>query len=305
MDISIIILNWNGLGFLKECVPSVIRACRNYGDNCEIMVVDNGSRDGSRDYLKLEFPFVRIAALERNFGFAKAMNIGIKEAAHSLVVCLNNDVVVDKNFILPLARYFNDGSVFAVAAKMFLWDRKTLYFGRTNLNFRWGFMHRVIWDSAVSAYTLYACAGGFAVDKNKFLKIGGFDEDMDVYWEDLDLCYRAWKQGYKTIYEPQSMIYHKFHGTNLQKYGRRGIDRLSGRNYTLFVLKNIHDRKLLSCHLFFLPVLMFASALAGRSRFAAGILSSFKIWPIFLKKREAERKKAIFSDREVLNMSSK
>ena len=306
MDLSIVILNWNGLRFLKECIPSVITAAEACGHNCELTVVDNGSSDQSMDYIKSNFSRVRALPLQENLNFTKAMNIGIREAKYPVVICLNNDVVVDRNFIAPMAMHFlGDKMLFAVAAKMLLCDKKTLNFGRAIGGFRYGFFVRKIIDSAMSINALYACGGGFAVDKNKFLELGGFDEDMIVYWEDLDLCYRAWKQGWRTIYEPKSIIYHRFHGTNLKKYGKNGIDVLSGQNYFLFIVKNIHDRIIFFQQLLFIPLLILLTLVSGKIYFARGILQSVKRWPIFLKKRKTEKQKAIFSDRAVLRMSNR
>lgn len=303
--VSIVILNWNGLDFLKICIPSVVKAIDFYRNGCEIIVVDNGSTDGSVNYIKNNFPQIRIIALKENFHFAKAMNIGIKEAKGDIVIGLNNDVIVEENFIAPLVSYFSqDGNIFAVAAKMLLWDRKTLNFGRAVGKFKFGIFRRVFQQPSLSTNTLYACGGAFAVDKNKFLELGGFDEDMIVYWEDLDLCYRAWKQGYKTIYEPRSIIYHKFHGTYAKKCGEKGIHLISGENYFLCALKNFHDKSLFYKQLFSLPLLILIAPLLGRAHFSLGLLRSIRRWPVFLRKRKEERKKALFSDREVLYMSS-
>ena len=116
-----------------------------------------------------------------------------------------------------------------MAAKMLLWDKKTLNFGRAIGSFRFGLFRRRLIDSSNITNTLYACGGGFAVDKTKFLRLGGFDEDMIAYWEDADLCYRGWKRGWKTVYEPRSIIYHKFHGSYLKKCGESGIREISGK----------------------------------------------------------------------------
>lgn len=305
MPVSIVILNWNGLEFLRKCIPSVLEAVQRYDNNCEIIVVDNNSYDDSKDYLSSNFPQVRIIGLSRNLGFTKAMNIGFREALYPLVIGLNNDIFVDENFILPLVSHFShNGNLFAVAAKMLLWDRKTLNFGRAIGSFRFGLFRRKLVDTPDTTNTLYACGGGFAVDKAKFLELGGFEEDMIVYWEDLDLCYRAWKRGWKTVYEPKSIIYHKRHGTYEKKCGEKGIKALSGENYFLFILKNIHDRTLFYQQLLFMPILMLAAVLTGRAHFAKGLFKSLRRWPLFLKKREIERQKAILTDREVFRISS-
>lgn len=303
--VSIVILNWNGKEFLEKCIPSVIKAIGIYGDSCEIIVVDNNSFDGSIDYLKSNFPQVRIISLQENLGFATAMNIGIRETKYDIVIGLNNDVIVEEDFIAPLVSHFDEGrDIFAVATKMLLWDRKTLNFGRAVGRFRFGIFRRIFQEPTIPTNTLYACGGAFAVDRDKFLKIGGFDEDMIVYWEDLDLCYRAWKQGYKIIYEPRSIVYHKLHGGYTKKCGENGIKKISGENYFLFALKNFHDKSLFYQQLFSLPLLILVAPLLGKLHFARGLLRSLKRWPVFLKKRKEERKKAIFSDREVLYMSN-
>lgn len=306
MDISIVILTWNGLEFLKICLPSVVKAAGNHNGDCEIIVVDNGSSDRSRDYLRENFPKINIIELKENFNFSKAMNMGFKSARHPIVIGLNNDIIAEEDFIPPLVRHFlGNGGLFAVAAKMLLWDRQTLNFGRAIGSFRFGIFRRKLVDTSSAVNTLYACAGAFAVDRSKFLELGGFDEDMLVYWEDADLCYRAWKRGWKTLYEPASVIYHKSHGTYGVRFGEKGIRRISGENYFLFALKNIHDKGLIFQQLFFLPMLMLASVLMGKPHFAKGLFLSIRRWPLFLQKRRAEKKDSLLSDREVFRISSR
>jgi GT2 family glycosyltransferase len=303
MQTSVVILNWNGREFLEKCVPSVVRASAAYGENCEVVVLDNASSDNSIDYLKSNFPQVRILALKEKIGFAAAMNTGIKAAKYDIVIGLNNDIIVDEGFIAPLAGFFSESAdVFAVAAKMLHWDKKTLNFGRTRGDFKFGFFRRSIVDSPFAVNTMYACAGAFAVDKEKFLMLGGFDEDMDVYWEDADLCYRAWKRGWKTVYEPQAIVYHKFHGTYGKEHGLGWIDKMSARNYLLFLLKNMHDKTLCCFQVFSVPFLMLASLLIGRPYFTVGFLSTPSKYCLFWEKRRREKALAVFSDRQVLKI---
>jgi hypothetical protein len=100
--VSIIILNWNGKDLLAEGLPSVIEAVQRDGRPHEILVVDNGSSDGSQEYLRAAFPRVRILELPENRGFARANNLGVQAARHDIVVLLNNDMVVDPGFLRPL-----------------------------------------------------------------------------------------------------------------------------------------------------------------------------------------------------------
>lgn len=304
--VSIVILNWNGRGFLKTCVPSVLEATGNYQGRSEIIVVDNGSDDGSVDYLRQTYKQIKVVALEENQGFSRAMNIGVKASSHCLVIGLNNDTIVRPDFIHPLARHFADKDIFAVAAKMLLWDRKTLNFARAMARFQCGVFRRRLQDTEEAKDTLYACGGGFAVAKEKFLALGGFDEAGMIYWEDADLSYRAWKRGWRTLYEPASIIYHKFHGTNIEKYGRKGIQALSGENYFYFVFKNIHDKTLIAQQIVFMPLLIIAATLTGRSYFVRGLFRALRKLPFLMGQRRKEMaQKAMLNDREILCLSNK
>lgn len=304
MNVSLVILNYNGLELLKQCLPSVVKAAESYGHNCEIIVVDNGSFDQSQNYIKSNFPQIKIVALDTSLNFAQAMNTGIKQASYSIVIGLNNDIIVDANFISPLVSHLaKGGDVFAVSPKMLLWDKKTLNLGKAVADFKLGFFRKKSIDSDVSANTLHASGGAFAVNRSKFLELGGFDEDINGYWEDADLCYRGWKRGLKTVYEPKSIVYHKAHGTSLSEIGQKGIDKLSGRNYYLFIVKNIHDKNLFYRQILFTPPLLLGAVIAGKPYFACGICGSLEYWPLFLKKRREERLKAILSDKEVLEIA--
>ncbi len=305
MDISVVVLNWNGLELLKECFPVLVSSLQGYPENYEIIVVDNASTDGSIKYLAVNFPEARVLTMTENLGFAKALNVGIKNAKYSVILCLNNDVIVRDNFLEPLIRHLKNENVFAAGPKMLMAGGEALNFGRTTGSFKYGFFTRKIFDCPHPGNSLYASAGCMVFKKDKFLELGGFDEDMDIYWEDLDLCYRAWKRGWRTVYEPESVIYHKFHATNIRKCGLKGIDSLSGRNYSFFVIKNIDDKFLLFKHVLFLPLLIIISFISGRGHFASGVIGSFGRMDIFWKKRRAEKNHpAIFLDRKILKSSA-
>ncbi|HQP91887.1 MAG TPA: glycosyltransferase family 2 protein [Candidatus Omnitrophota bacterium] len=304
--ISIIILNWNGREFLERCIPSVKNAVNSYGGPCEIIVVDNASSDDSIEYIKNNFPGIRIEALDRNYGFAKGMNEGVRRSRGEIIIGLNNDTEVEEGFVRYILRDFDAGKqVFAVAAKMLLFDRKTLNFGRAVGTFRFGVFRRYFEEPEKPCNCLYACGGAFAARKNIFLELGGFDEDMINFWEDTDLCYRAWKKGYKTIYEPKALVYHKMHGSFEKVCGEKGVRLLSGENYFLFAIKNFHDNGLFLRHLFVLPFLFISGFVIFKPYFSIGMLKSARRWKFFLKKRELEKAEGIFGDRQVLAMSNR
>src|SRR5438093_10242168 len=103
---SIVILNWNGKELPERCVPSVLEAVRADGRDHEVLVVDNGSTDGSVQFLRENFPRVRLLSLPENLGFAEGNNAGVRAALHDIVVLVNNDMVVDPGFLRPLLEGF-------------------------------------------------------------------------------------------------------------------------------------------------------------------------------------------------------
>lgn len=299
--ISIVIPNWEGLELLKKCIPSVIKATQNYPGNCEIIVVDNGSKDKSIDYLKTAFPKIKIISLPENLGFSKGMNRGIKESENRIVIGLNNDTIVKEDFIEPLGRHFSNEDVFAVGAKMLGWDKKTFDFGKTTGRFPLGFFKIKYEDIDETTNTLYASGGALAVDKEKFLKLGGFDEDL-FYWEDVDLGYRAWKRGWKNIFEPRSIVYHKKQGSMKKRYSKNEILALARESHFLFTWKNVQDRGLLLLHILFLPALILVAVFSGKLYFVQGLFRALgKLGFVRRKRRGTE--KELLTDREVLRLS--
>ena len=111
---SVVIPNWNGRDLLQKYIPSIVEALNGNPDN-EIIVVDNGSEDGSADFLREHFPSVRVLALEKNLGFGGGSNAGFRAAKNDIVVLLNSDMRVERDFLAPLLEGFTDATIFSVA----------------------------------------------------------------------------------------------------------------------------------------------------------------------------------------------
>ena len=121
---SIVVLNWEGKHLLEEFLPSVVAAVKQDGRDHEILVVDNGSTDGSVDFLKVRFPGIRVVPLPRNMRYTGGNNAGIKAALNDIVIFLNNDMQVDPDFIKPLLEGFAQEDVFSVSCQVFFQDRE-------------------------------------------------------------------------------------------------------------------------------------------------------------------------------------
>lgn len=253
---SVVIPNWNGKDLLAKYLPSVVEALAGNPAN-EIVVVDNGSADGSAEFVRSEFPQVRLIALPANLGFGGGSNAGVRAAANDIVVLLNSDMRVEPDFLAPLLEGFSDPLVFAVSCQIFFGDpnKRREETGLTQGWWRDGALrvrHRI--DPEIE--DLFPCffggGGSCAFDRRKFLELGGFDALYEpFYLEDADLGYMAWKRGWKTLYQPRSVVYHEHRGTIGKRFSRDQIDAVLRKNHVLFCWKNIHEWRRLASHFSF------------------------------------------------------
>jgi GT2 family glycosyltransferase/glycosyltransferase involved in cell wall biosynthesis len=250
---SVVIPNWNGRDLLAKYLPSVIEAM--HGN--EIIVVDNGSTDGSADFVRTTFPQVKLLALPQNLGFGGGSNAGFRAASNDIVVLLNSDMRVAPDFLAPLLEGFRDADVFAVSCQIFFSDPAKVR-EETGLTQAWWqdgglrVRHRI--DSEIR--DLYPCfyggGGSCAFDRNKFLELGGFDHLLaPFYLEDTDLGYMAWKRGWKVLYQPRSIVYHEHRGTIGKTFSPDYIQGILKKNFLLFCWKNVHEWPRLLSHFAF------------------------------------------------------
>jgi GT2 family glycosyltransferase len=258
---SIIILNWNGKDLLAEGLPSVLKAVQVDGRPHEVIVVDNGSTDGSLELLHESFPDVRVLPLKENLGFAEGNNEGVRAARNDIVILLNNDMVVQSGFIAPLIRGFGP-KTFAVSSQIFLQDssKRREETGKTAAVFRRGMVdyeHRAIDNPPLSrSYypVLWAGGGSSAFHRSKFLALGGFKSLYSpAYVEDTDLSYQAWQVGWDVLLAPESIVYHKHRASSRRRFNQSRLQALILRNQYLFIWKNIRNWKPALSHAGFLP----------------------------------------------------
>ena len=267
---SVVIPNWNGRDLLEKYLPYVVRALSGNPNN-EIIVVDNASSDGSAEFVRSHFPEVRLLALESNLGFGGGSNAGFAAAQNDIVVLLNSDMRVEPDFLAPLLAGFTDETVFSVGCQIFFTDPNRVR-EETGLTQGWwengGLRVRHRLDNAIKERypCLYGGGGSCAIDRKKFLELGGFDELLaPFYLEDTDLGYMAWKRGWKSFYEPRSVVYHEHRGTIGKHFRREQIEAVLKKNFILFCWKNIHQWNLLGSHFFFLWAGAVVSVVLGDS----------------------------------------
>lgn len=245
MKVSVVTPNYNGKDFLYAYFESLIKNSNEIG---EVIIVDNGSRDGSQEFIrnyreKVDFPIVLIEN-SQNLGFAEAVNQGISKARYDYIFSLNNDTVVEKSAILELLNLLNtDERIFSASSKMVQFNNPELI------------------DDAGDDYTLLAytkkrgnnqnlnkfievsevfssCAGAALYRKDLLEELGGFDSEFFAYMEDVDLGYRARINGYKNLFCPNAVVYHIGSATTGSQYNEFKV-RLAARNNVWVVYKNL------------------------------------------------------------------
>jgi len=307
---SIIVLNWNGRHLLQESLPAVMSAVERAGGRHEVVVVDDGSADGSVEYLARVFPNVQVVALTRNLGFGRAANRGVEAARHDIVVLLNNDMIVEPDFLPPLLRHFGSPEIFAVASMIRMppkvADGHTVReTGLTRGAFAGGFVR--IWQEGRAARcatpVFYAGGGSSAYDRGKFRALGGFDRVYyPFYYEDVDLSYVAAKRGWRILMEPQSLVTHKHRGTiNAQNFRPDYIRTAVLKNELLFHWKNLTDAPLVARHL----ASVYARLASGADPlFPRAFMWALRQLPRVLARRAAVRPHFTLADAAIINSAS-
>lgn len=306
---SVVIPNWNGRDLLSKYIPSIIDALAGNSKN-EIIVVDNGSEDGSADFLREHFPSVRVLALDRNLGFGGGSNAGFRAAKNDIVVLLNSDMRVERDFLAPLLEAFTDENVFSVACQIFFSDPNKLREETGLTQFWWeNGSIRVRHRDDPAIQVPYPCAygggGSCAFDRRKFLELGGFDELLaPFYMEDTDVGYMAWKRGWKVLYQPRSVVYHEHRGTIGKRFSSAQIDLVLKKNFALFSWKNIHEWPRLGSHFFFAYAGAVVTEVFGespeRANFA-GLWRAFQQLPGAMRSRARALDLAVIDDTEAFH----
>jgi len=235
---SIIIPNWNGAQHLPTCLDSLRR--QSY-PNFEVVVVDNGSTDGSVELLGQDYPEVKVVALPENRGFAGGVNAGIRKAQGELIAVFNNDAEADPRWLEELVAALACHPEAGMATpKVLLFDRREVihttgdFYGVDGVPGNRGVWQRDEGQFDQEEY-VFGAAGVAAVYRRTMLEeIGLFDEDFFAFCEDVDLAWRAQLAGWKCVYVPQAVVYHKLSATG----GGKIASYYCGRNFIYVIAKD-------------------------------------------------------------------
>ncbi len=278
---SIMIVSWNALSHLKTFLPSV--AATEY-DDFEIILADNASADGSKQWVRERYPDVKIVSFDQNYGYCGGNNRAVPYASGDILIFLNNDVKVEPDWLSPLANTFEARpEVAAAQPKMRSYKRPNEFeyagaAGGYIDRFGYPFCRGRIFDTVEKDRGQYndqrtifwASGAALAIRKKEFQDLGGFDEDFEFHMEEIDLCWQLWNRGHQIMYCPQSVVYHLGGGSlpmdspRKLYYNYRNSLRMLWKNYTSSSL------------LFRFPVRLALDKIAAVRELLSGNFASFK-----------------------------
>ena len=241
VEVSVIIPNWNGLRFVGMCLDSLKQSTF---ESYEVIVVDNGSIDGSRELIEDAYPWVRLLKLPENLGFATACNRGIQASKGQYICLLNNDIEVEPDWIAKLYEGMERHPECGMGTtKMMFLDQRDTFYNTGDLFHAWssgggrGQGEKDVGQYDTEEPVFGACAGAGIYRRELFDSIGIFDEDFFIFAEDVDLNMRGQLQGFQAVYLPEAKVYHIGTAT-VGLYSDRYI-YLCKRNDVFVLIKNM------------------------------------------------------------------
>jgi len=267
MKIAVVILNWNGVKLLEQFLPSVIQ----FSTEATIYVADNASTDASVDYVKKNFPIVRIIENKSNKGFAGGYNEALEYVDAELFALVNSDIEVTENWLKPIIETFdNEPETAIIQPKILDYKRKDFFeyagaAGGFVDQFGYPFCRGRIFDTIEkdlgqyndNSEIFWASGACFFIRSQVYKDLRGFDEDFFAHQEEIDLCWRAQNKGYKIKYIPESKVYH-VGGATLQQANPQKT-YLNFRNSLFMLTKNLPQNAIFQI----IIIRMFLDGIAG------------------------------------------
>jgi len=245
-SLSVLVVSWNGREHLELCLPALVGQ-RDCGCAVEILLLDNGSRDGSAEWAAQRFPSIRVVRSEENLGFAAGNNRLAGEATGEAVVLVNNDTLPEPGWLAALANAYRSSpdDVAAIAGTIVDWEGAQLDFGRGVVTFDG---HALALDQGrplagarlprADEELFFGCGGNLLVRRSSFLEAGGFDPRYFAYFEDVDLGWRLWAGGERIVACPDAIVRHRLSATS-SRLGNRRRGALYERNALWTLAKNL------------------------------------------------------------------
>lgn len=297
--VSAIVVNFEQRDLLRSCLDSLTEALLPFADTSEVIVVDNGSSDGSVEMVRGEFPEAHLVELAENTGFAGGVDVGIRHATGDWILCVNNDATVAPDAVQELMRVAESSGdqIGSVAAQMVFADRPDVINSAGIEIDRLGVALDRLWGEPVGASErepvgVFGASAGAALYRRTMLEEVPFDKTFFAYLEDVDVAWRAYMHGWRSVYAPRAVVLHEFsatarHGSSFKYYwsGRNRV-RLLARNATRRQLRR-HGLAMLAFDLAYVSFVLFNERSAAPIR---GRIDGFRSWRADRRAGESSRR---------------
>ena len=239
--VDIVITTYKGRELLKKNLPRVIKLSPTVKKI--IVIIDDGGKDDTKKFLQEKYPQIKVLSNKKNIGFVKSTNKAVASSKADFVILFNNDVYPTNDYLKSSLEYFKNKDVFAVtfneqhsAPPQVSWQKGKFHFTRTK-------------DKSQPRYSAWPSGGTSIIRKSIWEKLGGFNEIYSPgYWEDIDIGWRAWKSGYRIVFDPQAKVVHH-HQSTFDLLDKKYVQTLKERNELLFTWLNISDTSLSFSHM--------------------------------------------------------
>jgi GT2 family glycosyltransferase len=304
--ISIIIVNFNGLPHLLNCISSIEQI--NYPkERIEVILVDNASKDESVHLVKIKFPWIKILILPKNYGYAGGCNKGANASNGDYLVFLNNDTKVDSEWLVNLIKVMEKNSLIGICGSklLFLNEPNVINHagGKISLigsGYDIDFGEQNKKNIAFPTLVGYVSGASLMIRRRTFIELKGFDPDYFMYCEDVDICWRAWLKGYKVVHVPSSIAYHKFRGSLM--HGLAEMEEYYWhRNSLLNIIKNFQFKNMVIGIFLYYPfciIKLFRLLLNKTPSRVKGMLKA-NIWLIKNVKKLYAKRTLVQKDRKI------
>jgi hypothetical protein len=240
---SVVVLSWNGLEHLEVCLSSL---CAQTFKDREIILADNASTDGSKEWVEARFPEVRVARVEKNLGVPGGVNFGLAQARGRFIALLNNDIEAHPEWLAESIRALEDHPEAGLtASRIRLFHQRDRLDTAGDVYFREGFPAKRGWlhhdgpEFDEPMWVFGACAAATVYRREMLEAVGNYDEDFQATMEDLDLSFRAQLQGFKCRYVPTAVMYHKMGSTVGVGFAQSAQQLRMHRNLWFLRIKNL------------------------------------------------------------------
>ena len=301
--LSVVVLNWNGKTLLADCLSSLSNQTLT---DLEVLLVDNGSSDGSVEYVKTEFPGIRVIALEKNLGFSAGNNRGIEASSSEFVALFNNDAVADRQWAERLLAPAADSKVGIVASKVMLFSERdrldSAGDGMTIVGVAYKRGHLEPADRYPATESVFGASGCAMLLRRSMLDdIGLLDEDFFLSYEDSDVCFRAQLRAWKCVYASEARVYHRLNSSigrlspRYVYYGQRNAEFLYFKNMPGWLMWKYFPAHLLN-------IILALAYFTGRGHcwtFIRSKIGFLKALPAVLSKRRQIQSRRTISCRDL------